>query len=440
MPPKAKRSFTVDAATGEVRCQDPSCRVTQCGQCNKEQNARKRAERKTKNEAAGRALKEVADEAAIQQARADMAEGKEHIWTYDQEDHDEGEKAMHALEKQVDQSEDDEFKLTSPERIQPQERTAEFALEKSRGKTTWNHTNRLLLFNCIQKFNPFASQVKKDAWNQVAVEMASSTALMRDTKTGDFRVKTNGHGLEVFYARQVDEMNKRTSDEGKISGQAGATITKELAAEYSVLQSCVAKEKDATFIRDKKRQSKSALEDIRNNKVTQLVKEAALEDPVVKARAFKLLQNKVRAAKLEAAVWEKNHCGLGKYSYNDQQLADIEYLTVLKKDFPEDSDALPESDGVVEKKKGGVAHAIGNLVSKLPSLAPPTVDAGLFAQAFFSAKREHQDRVAAAAPRKRTLSERLADVQQQHADNVISKDELLHYEAEIKKQYFLMQE
>ena len=272
----------------------------------------------------------------------------------------------------------------------------------------------------------------------IAVEMASSTARMVDPKQGDFRVKTDGHGLEVFYARRVENMNKATSQEGKLSGQAGAAIPKELAAEFAVLQSCVAKEQDAAFIRDKKRQAKSALDDIRNNKVTQLVKDAALEDPTVKARTFKLLQSRVRAAKLEAAVWEKQHGqGLGKYSYNDQQLADIEYLTLLKKDFPDDSEGVPESDGVVERKKGGVAHAISDLVARLPSLPAPGVDATHFAQAFFQAKMDHQQRLASSAPRKRTLSERLEDVRQQHKDKLISKEEAEYYEAEIKKAYFM---
>jgi hypothetical protein len=48
MPPKASRTFTCDAETGEIRCKDPSCAVTQCGQCNVEQNRRKRLANKNK--------------------------------------------------------------------------------------------------------------------------------------------------------------------------------------------------------------------------------------------------------------------------------------------------------------------------------------------------------------------------------------------------------
>jgi hypothetical protein len=447
MPPKAKRIFTCDAETGEIRCQDPSCAIAQCGQCNVEQNKRRRDARRKENEAAAKAQKEKTDEAAIAEAKAAEAAGKNYNWTYDREEEGEGEKAMAALVSSGDgEGEKAMAALVSSgdgalspglESSSPAQasRGGEFQLEKSRGKTTWNHTTRTLLYNCIAKFNPFAAPVKKDAWNTVAIEMAQSTALMFDAKQGDFRVKTDGHGLEVFYARRVEEMNKKTSEEASLSGQAGAEVTKEQALEYATLQACVAKEKDAALIKDKKRQSKSALEDIKNNKVTQAVKNAALENETVKARTFKLLQNKVRAAKLEAAVWEKQHGGLGKYSYSAAQLADIEYLSVLKRDFPEESDALPESDGVAEKKRGGVAQAIGDLIAKLPTSAPTPVDVTQFAQAFFEAKGSYQQRQL--APRKRTLGERLADLKQQCADGHITEEEMLHYETEIKKNYFM---
>ncbi len=442
MPPKAKRNFTVDADTGEVRCKDPCCQVTQCGQCNIEQNARKRAARRVKNQAAAAKQKAAEEQAAIDQASAASAAGKVHNWTYSVERDEEGDEVMVRLH--VSDSEKVEIGEGLPSGGGDQEGTQNavdaeaFQCEKSRGKTTWNHCNRTLLFNCIAKFNPFAAQVKKDAWNTIAVEMAQCTALMNDPKTGDFRVKTDGHGLEVFYARRVEDMNKKISQESTLSGQAGAAITKEQQVEFATLQACVAKEKDAAFIRDNKRRSKSALEEIRNKKVTQLVKDAALEDPVVKQRAFKLLQTKVRAAKLEASVWEKQHGGLGKYSYNQAQLADIEYFTQLKKDFPDESDALPESDGVGDKKKGGVAQAIGELIAKLPTLAPPSIDANQFAQAFFQAKMQHEGQ-AVPVSGKRTLAQRLADLEAQYADNVITMAERNHYATEIKKAYFMQE-
>lgn len=332
MPLKAKRNFIVDADTGEVRCGDPCCAITQCGQCNKEQNKLKRAKRAEE----AKAQKAQDDEEACNTAREAMKAGKEHNWTFDREECDEGDKVLGSLQQQSDNE------RLAPALVGEEHADGEqlegivskddvFLPEKSRGKTTWNHTTRMLLYKCIAKYNPFAAPVKKDAWNNVAIEMANATALMHNPKTGDYRVKTDGHGLEVFYGRRVDCMKKVTAKEETNSGQAGTEITQEDAAEFAELQACVAKEKDAALIRDNKRKAKSALEDIKNNQVTLLVKQAALDDDKVKQRTFKLLQTKVRAAKLEAAVWEKQHGAVGKYAYSAAQLADMEYLTTLKK-------------------------------------------------------------------------------------------------------------
>jgi hypothetical protein len=446
MPLKAKRNFIVDAETGEVRCGDPSCAITQCGQCNKEQNRRKRAKRA---EETAKALKARDDEEACNMAREAINAGKVHAWTFDKEESNEGDHVLETLQQQSDDAGQAPENDADGERydrvVADADRKIEqlqaiisaadvFHPEKSRGKTTWNHTTRLLLYKCIAKYNPFAAPVKKDAWNVVAMEMGNATALMHNPKTGDFRVKTDGHGLEVFYGRRVDYMNKVTSNEETNSGQAGTEVTQEEAAEFAELQACVAKEKDAALIRDNKRKAKSALEDIKNNQVTLLVKQAALDDDKVKARTFKLLQTKVRAAKLEAAVWEKQHGAVGKYAYSAAQLADMEYLNTLKKDFPEDSD-LPESDGS-DKKRGGVAKAIGELIAKLPpTVSAPHVDANQFAHAFFEAKQSYQARQD--APRKRSLAERLDDLRKQHDAKLITDAEKVHYETEIKKMYFM---
>jgi hypothetical protein len=98
MPPKAKRGFTVNTATGEVRCKDPSCQVTQCGQCNIEQNTRKRAARKLKNQTAAAMHKAAEDQAVFEQVSAALAAGKTHEWTFDVEGEKEGEEVMARLE------------------------------------------------------------------------------------------------------------------------------------------------------------------------------------------------------------------------------------------------------------------------------------------------------------------------------------------------------
>jgi hypothetical protein len=110
---------------------------------------------------------------------------------------------------------------------------------------------------------------------------------------------------------------------------------------------------------------------------------------------------------------------------------------MLKKDFPEESEGVPESDGVAEKKRGGVAQAIGDLISKLPASAPPTIDVSHFAKAFFEAKGNYQQREG--EPRKRTLAERLQDVKEQFEGGHITEEEKMHYDKEIKKAYFMQQ-
>ena len=62
------RVFVVDDETGEIRCDDPSCNVTQCGQCNKEQNKRKRQKKAAEE-------KEAADRTATAAARQFEAQG-----------------------------------------------------------------------------------------------------------------------------------------------------------------------------------------------------------------------------------------------------------------------------------------------------------------------------------------------------------------------------
>lgn len=96
MPPKAVREFIVNEASGEVRCRDPSCGTTQCGQCNKEQNRRRR---KAKHGEAAKADKEREDQAAVEQARAAEAAGKTHNWTYDNEQVGEGNHVLEALQQ-----------------------------------------------------------------------------------------------------------------------------------------------------------------------------------------------------------------------------------------------------------------------------------------------------------------------------------------------------
>ncbi len=411
-----------------MRCDDPSCTIAQCGQCNIEQNRRKKAANAARRQAEATAAAEVEKERQVEEARRAEREGKKHHFTYDREEENGTEEHnivmgnMIQMQVQAEEVDDDVFEPT----------------KKKESKTKWNHTTRLLLYNCIAKYNPFAAPVKKEAWSTISEEMAKATIGMNDRQKGDFRVKTDGHGLEVFYGRQSDLMHKKFSSEGSASGQAGAKVTKEEHAEYTKLQACRAMEQDVIARKDKKREAKQALEDLRNDKVTQAVRNACLDDRPVRMKYFKVLQTRVRAAKLEASTWEKQNAGLGKYGYSEQQLQDIEQLQELKQEHKQefDSDTMPESDKDDVKVRGGaVAVAIAEIAKKLPDAKTfSPIDPATFANTFFAAKRQHDvDMI----PKKRTLKDRLDEVQVQLDQGVIDADEAEEFKKKIKAAFFL---
>ena len=300
MPPKTSREFRENPQTGEVRCSDPSCHVTQCGQCFIEQGKRKR-EKKRKEAAAQKEAEAEREREKVRQAERD---GKKFTFTYDREEEGEAQDASRVmqqledaktLQEQREQVEREEQALLT----EAEERGRQAELEAAKGagkkgasdgKTKWNHTTRKLLYRAIMKFNPFAAAVKKDAWATISEEMATSTAGMNHPNTGDFRVKTDGHGLEVFYDRQTRAMDQKTAKEDSTSGQTGAHVTAEEKEEYELLAACRAKEKDAAFIKQRKRESKQALEDLRNNEVNDAVRMAALSDKPVQIKLYKVLQ------------------------------------------------------------------------------------------------------------------------------------------------------
>jgi hypothetical protein len=300
------------------------------------------------------------------------------------------------------------------------------------------------------KFNPFAAAVKKDTWAKISEEMAAATAGMNDPDKGDFRVKTDGHGLEVFYDRQIENMGKKTANEGSISGQTGADVTAEEREEFGLLEGCRAKEKDAAFIKQRKRDAKQALEDLRNNEVNDAVREAAISDKPVQIKLYKVLQTRVRAAKLEASTWTKNHPGMGQYAYSMAQLKEIEDLQNLKEthghltgdntDTDITADNKASDDPETMRMKGGkVAVSIAAIAAKLPDanlFAPP--DFSQFATSFFAAKRAAAESAMPPpqAP-KRTLKERLDEVDENLAAGTITPKEADDFATKIKKAFFM---
>ena len=472
MPPKASRVFTVDPLTGEVRCGDPSCNITQCGQCNTEQNKRKKEKRRQEAEQA----KAAQAEREREKARRDVQDGKQYQWTYDKDDDNATDASVvmqqlqtaQAVQEQQDKVEQEEDRMVAEADERGRQGQAE-ADEREReapaapndagkkgagkrgasdGRTKWNHTTRTLLYRAIMKFNPFSAPVKKDAWAKISEEMATATAGMNDRDKGDFRVKTDGHGLEVFYDRQIENMDKKTANEDSTSGQTGADVTAEEKEEFGLLAGCRAKEKDAALIKQRKRDVKQALEDLRNNEVNDAVRQAALSDKPVQIKLYRVLQTRVRAAKLEAATWTKNNPGLGQYAYSVANLKDIEEFQNLKDTHGDltgntDSDLAADTKGsddpeAMRMKGGKVAVAIAAIAAKLPDakmFAPP--DFSLFATSFYAAKRAAEGAMPPSQAPKRTLKERLAEVEENLAAEVITQKEADDFSAKIKKAFFM---
>jgi hypothetical protein len=285
-----------------------------------------------------------------------------------------------------------------------------------------------MFLKCVSKFNPFAAPVKKDMWAKIAVEMAKSTADMTDTTLGtDFRVHTDGHGLQVFYERRRGDMDKKIKKESSTSGHGGFVRNKEEIEEHNLLQGCRNLEEDAAKSKTAKREHKQHLDDLKNNEVNDAIIKAAQDDEVVQVKLLKVLQARVRQAKLEGKIWEGVECNKGmKYTFPTKALKDMEDLDKLKKKI--DPDGLASSDvEPVVRTGGSLANAINSLSSKMPDMAAfKPVDPSEFARSFFATKQQMT----------RTLKEKLEEVNEQLRADVITKEEHLEFTKKVKEAHF----
>ena len=439
-------------ADGEVRCNDPSCNISQCGQCSIETNRRKRAAAKDAQKQLAQKRKREEEERAVELMRQQMADGKKMNWTYDRAEDDFGGGAGSAadapgfvgttptaasdaviknMEKSLTSDEDRNRKphvdLTSD--VTDDDRKGGKKAKQDRDNhTTWNHQTRTMFLKCVSKFNPFAAPVKKDMWAKIAVEMAKSTADMTDATLGtDFRVHTDGHGLQVFYERRRGDMDKKMKKEGSTSGHGGFVRNKEEIEEHNLLQGCRNLEEDAAKSRTAKREHKQHLDDLKNNEVNDAIIKAAQDDEVVQVKLLKVLQARVRQAKLEGKIWEGVECNKGmKYTFPSKALKDMEDLDKLKKKF--DPDGLASSDvEPVVRTGGSLANAIASLQSKMPDMAAfKPVDPAEFARSFFATKQQMT----------RTLKEKLEEVNEQLRAEVITKEEHLEFTKKVKEAHF----
>ena len=440
------RQFIESTVKGEVRCNDPSCASSQCGQCNKEQHRRKRkaSQQKAAEAKAAQAEKDV------EEAKREIAAGKKHEWTFDRAENDfgnggaapdtvarllsdvqEGDELIARLEEQ-----ENAVPVRALERDSETDETKAHTKKKARmsdtGKvsTTWNHLTRCMFLKATAKYNPFGAAVKKVMWEKIALEMQKSTTYLKDTELGDFCVYTDGHGLQVFYERRRDDMDKKLAAESKTSGHGGYVRSKEECEEHTLMHACRNLEKDAASSKASKREHAKNMESLKNNEVNDAVIKAAQDDTVVQVKLLKVLQARVRQAKLEAKIWEGVECNKGmKYTFPSKALKDIEDLDNLKKKVDPEGKALDSSDAeVVSRTSGSLANAITSFTAKMPNMAAFTpVDPAVFAQKFFATKQQMT----------KTLQEKLAAVKAEFDNQNINETEKVEFEKQVKLAHFL---
>ncbi len=368
-----------------------------------------------------------------------MSAGRTFNWTYDHDRPEEdfgggdavaaSDNVIHSMAMTLTTSDDESKKRHASDLTSDDQRhgASKKAKADKGNHTTWNHMTRCMFLRCVSKFNPFAAAVKKDMWAKIAVEMQKSTTYLKDTQQGDFSVHTDGHGLQVFYERRRDDMDKKLRKEESTSGHGGFIRNTEEVEEHNLMHGCRNLERDAAAAKTAKREHKQHLEDLKNNEVNDAIIKAAEDDEIVQVKLLKVLQARVRQAKLEGKIWEGVECNKGmKYTFPSKALKDIEDLDKLKKKL--DPEGLASSDvEPVVRTGGSLAIAIASLKEKMPNMAAfKPVDPADFARSFFATKQQMA----------RTLQEKLEEVSAQLRAGVISADEHVAFTKKVKEAHF----
>jgi hypothetical protein len=173
------------------------------------------------------------------------------------------------------------------------------------------------------------------------------------------------------------------------------------------------------------------MESLKNNDVNEAIIKAAEDDTIVQVKLLKVLQARVRQAKLEAKIWEGVECNKGmKYTFPSKALKDIEDLDNLKKKVDPEGKTLDSSDAdfVSQRTNGSLANAITSFTAKMPNMAAFTpVDPAVFAQKFFATKQQMT----------KTLREKLDAVQTEFENKNITLEEKEEFEKKVKQAHFL---
>lgn len=219
--------------------------------------------------------------------------------------------------------------------------------------------------------------------------------------------------------------------------QQGAKQTQERTQKGGIAKTCGCRETTATRGRasataaaqEKKREAANVYDKLAKGEVNDFIIDAAISNDKVRPKLVKVLASRLREAKLRKLAFEQANKG-SLYTYTALDLKNFEHWDRVKAECPDVKDPSDCDSGDVSGagRGGSTAKAIQAMVDKLPSvhaMTPPPPSE--FAAAFFNAKR-------ACVP---TLKEKLAAIDADHADGLLTEEEVTFYKAKIKHAHYL---
>jgi hypothetical protein len=281
-----------------------------------------------------------------------------------------------------------------------------------------------MFFRCIQKYDPFNAKAKAEMWDTIANAMIEATKHLKHEADGDFSVYGNGRSMQMFYNRRRDLLKKETAGDGH-SGVAGKEMNPARQEENNQLSACMELERCAKAQQEKKREATAIYDKVAKGEVNDFVIESAVGDDKVRSKLVKVLSSRLREAKIRKLAFEQANKG-ATYTYTPTDLANFESWGKLKDTCPDiqDIDSSDQSSG----RASSLAAAIQEMAAKLPStLSIMPVSPQDYAQAFFAAKR-------ASVP---TLKEKLAAVDADFEEGLLTEEEVIFYKTKIKQAHYL---
>jgi len=288
--PKVNRETRTEQ--GQLRCNDPSCTITQCFVCEQEQrraaNKAKAQKRETNLQKAADAKAKVADE-ECDKARQRLAAG----WVPCYEEYEYVEE-VHSVQEVKE----------PPTVTQLEIKLGDQKANEDIKNTNWTHASKMMLYGWVAKLNPFKAERGKtdEAWDKIASNVAETTKLL-SKKQG--RIDLSGAALRVYVSKQLGKGSKfanwrnQLREEGQLSGQAGLLSNHE-TEEFNKLAELAAMKDEAHAESAAITDEKKLLKRIKDDQMNDEIFNKAMAKPEAKTAMFKVLNKKRK--KLEIKI------------------------------------------------------------------------------------------------------------------------------------------